>query len=180
MPQTFNVGSRSMFVTTVAWVFIILAALATTSAAVQNATVASMAPGAGVLGAAQSLPGFTGLLVAYLPWVVGSGLVVSLATLVCAIGLLLRLEWARQMFVVLLGLAIAANLAGLWVQHEVMQSVMSATLGTAALPPGAAHVLGGFALATRTLAVAVSLIACGLLAWTMRRLMSPAVRQEFA
>jgi hypothetical protein len=111
---------------------------------------------------------------------VGSGLVVSLATLVCAIGLLMRLEWARRMFLVLLGLAIAANVAGLWVQHEVMQSVVSATLGTAALPPAAAHVLGGFALATRTLAVAVSLTACGLLGWTMRFLMSPAVRQEFA
>jgi hypothetical protein len=181
MPQTFNVGSRSLFVTTVAWVFIVLAALATASAVVQNATVASMAPGAGgVLGTTQTLPGFTGLLLAYLPWVMAAGLVVSVAMLVCAIGLLLRLEWARRIFLVLLGLTIAANLAGLWVQQEVMQSLVSATLGSSALPPAAAHVLGGFALATRTLAVAVSLTACGLLAWTMRRLMAPAVRQEFA
>ena len=180
MPQTFNVGSRSLFVTTVAWVFIVLAALATLSAAVQNATVASMAPGAHMLGAVQPLPWLSGLLMAYLPWVVGACLVVSIATLVCAVGLLLRLEWARRVFIFLLGVAIAANLMGLWVQQELMQSLVSATLGAATLPPAAADVLGGFAAATRTLALAVSLTACGLLAWTMRRLMSPAVRQEFA
>ena len=45
MPQTFNVGSRSLFVTTVAWVFIALALLASASAVVQNATVASLLPG---------------------------------------------------------------------------------------------------------------------------------------
>ena len=42
MPQTFNVGSRSLFVTTVAWVFIALALLASASAVVQNAAVASL------------------------------------------------------------------------------------------------------------------------------------------
>ena len=45
MPQTFNVGSRSVFVTTVAWVFIALALLASASAVVQNAAVASLLPG---------------------------------------------------------------------------------------------------------------------------------------
>jgi hypothetical protein len=180
MPQTFNVGSRSLFVTTVAWVFIVLAALATVSAAVQNATVASMAPGLKLLGSVQPLPLITGLLMAYLPWVVGVGLVVSLATLVCAVGLLLRLEWARRVFIGLLGVAIAANLAGLWVHQELMQSVVNATLGATSLPPAAADVLGGFAMATRTFSIAVSLVACGLLAWTIRRLMSPTVRQEFA
>jgi hypothetical protein len=99
MPQTFNVGSRSLFVTAVAWVFIVLGALASLSALVQNATVASMAPGTPVLAGSQPLPWLTGLLMGYLPWVVGAGLAVSLATLVCAIGLLLRVEWARRIFI---------------------------------------------------------------------------------
>ena len=179
MPQTFNVGSRSLFVTAVAWVFIVLGALASLSALVQNATVASMAPGTPVLAGSQPLPWLTGLLMGYLPWVVGAGLAVSLATLVCAIGLLLRVEWARRIFIGLLGLAIVANLAGLWVQHEIVQSIVSATLGATPLPPAAADVFGGFVAATRAMAIAVSLAACGALAWTMSRLMSPAVRQEF-
>ena len=57
---------------------------------------------------------------------VGAGLVVSLATLASAIGLLLRLDWARRVFIGMLVLAIVANLLGLWFQHEVVQSVVDA------------------------------------------------------
>jgi hypothetical protein len=180
MPQTFNVGSRSLFVTAVAWVFIVLGALASLSALVQNATVASMAPSAAAFAGSEPLPWLTGLLMGYLPWVVGAGLAMSLATLACAIGLLLRVEWARRMFIVLLGLAIAANLTVLWVQHEIVQSIVNSTLSAAPLPPAAADLFGGFVAATRAMAITVTLAACGVLAWTMSRLMSPAVRQEFA
>lgn len=180
MPQTFNVGSRSLFVTLTAWVFLCLAGLASLSALLQNATLASWMPGLQGLGTSQPLPLLTGLLIAYLPWVVGAGLAVSLATMASAVGLLLRLDWARRCFIGLLGLAIAANLLGLWLQHEVVQSVVEATLARAPLPPTAADVFGGFVTAARLMAVMVTLAACGVLGWIMRRLMSPAVRQEFA
>jgi hypothetical protein len=180
MPQTFNVGSRSLFVTVTAWVFIVLAAMASLSALLQNAAVASFLPGLTVVGNVQPLPLLTGLLMGYLPWVVGAGLAVSLATLACAIGLLLRLEWARRFFIALLVLAIVANAAGLWLQQEMLQSLVSSTLQRSPLPPQAADVFGGFVTATRVGAVLVTLAACGLLVWIIRRLMSPAVRQEFA
>jgi hypothetical protein len=178
MPQTLNVGSRSLFVTAVAWVFIVLGALASLSGLVQNATVASMAPGP--LAGSQPLPWLTGLLMGYLPWVVAAGLAMSVATLTCAIGLLLRVEWARRVFIVLLGVAIAANLAGLWVQHEIVQSIVNDTLRAAPLPAAAADLFGGFVAATRAMAITVSIAACAVLAWTIVRLMSPSVRQEFA
>ncbi len=180
MPQTYNVGARSLFVTVTAWAFIILAALASVSALLQNAAVASFLPGMQVVGNAQPLPLLTGLLMGYLPWVVGAGLVMSLATLACAVGLLVRLEWARRFFIVLLVLAIVANIAGLWLQHEVLQSLVSNTLQHAPLPPAAADVFGGFVTATRVTVVLLTLGACALLVWIIRRLMSPAVRQEFA
>ncbi|MEN9420466.1 MAG: hypothetical protein RI988_4087, partial [Pseudomonadota bacterium] len=101
MPQTFNVGARSLFVTVTAWVFIVLAAMASVSALLQNAAVASFLPGLTVVGNVQPLPLLTGLLLGYLPWVVGAGLVMSLATLACAVGLLIRLEWARRIFIAL-------------------------------------------------------------------------------
>ena len=44
MPQTFNVGSRSAFVTLTAWLFIVVASLASASALVQNAQVAANLP----------------------------------------------------------------------------------------------------------------------------------------
>jgi hypothetical protein len=154
MPQTFNVGSRSLFVTVTAWVFIVLAALASVSALLQNAEIASFLPGLTVVGNVQPLPLLTGLL--------------------------LRLEWARRFFIALLVLAIAANVAGLWLQHEMLQSLVSSTLASSPLPPLAADVFGGFVTAARVMAVLVTVGACLLLVWIIRRLMSPAVRQEFA
>ena len=178
MPQTYNVGARSLFVTATAWVFILLGALASVSALVQNAAVASLMPGLR-MGGEHALPLLTGLLVGYLPWVVGTGLVVSLATLASAIGLLLRLDWARRVFIGLLAFAIVANLLGLWLQHEVLQSLVNNTLSTVSIPAQALGVFGGFVTAARVMAVLMTLFACSLLGWIIRRLMSSGIRQEF-
>jgi hypothetical protein len=176
MPQTFNVGARSLFVTATAWVFILLAALSSISALVQNAAVASLMPEWRL---ATDLPLVTGLLIGYLPWVVGLALVMALATLASAIGLLMRLEWARRSFIVLLAIAIVANLLGLWLQQEVLQSVVNSTLRSVPFPQQALGVFGGFVTAARVMAVLMTLAACGLLGWIIRRLMSAPVRQEF-
>ncbi|MGK2900433.1 MAG: hypothetical protein ACSLE9_17405 [Burkholderiaceae bacterium] len=180
MPQTYTVGARSLFVTAIAWVFIVLAAMTSVSALVQNAAVASLMPGLQVATDRAPLPLLTGLLVGYLPWVVGTGLVMSLATLASAIGLLMRLDWARRSFIGLLVVAIFANLLGLWLQQEVVQSVVSSTLSSAPIPPQALGVFGGFVTAARVMAVLMTLVGCALLGWIIRRLMSPTVRQEFA
>lgn len=179
MPQTFNVGSRSLFVTVTAWAFMVLSGVATLSAVIQYAMISGLAPDWSVA-ANQPLPLLTGLLVGHLPWFVGAGLVVSVATLATAIGLLVRLEWARRVFIVLLVVALTANLVGLWLQQEVMLSLVEATLSRTPLPPQIAHVFGGFVTAARSMAVVMTLAACGLLCWIIRRLMSPTVRQEFA
>lgn len=180
MPQTFNVGSRSLFVTLTAWLFLALGAMASLSGLLQNAMLASWLPGLQGIGAAQPLPLLTGLLVSYLHWVIGAGLAVSMATMVCAAGLLMRLDWARRCFIVLLGVAIGVNLLGLWLQYEVVQSVVEATLARSPLPPAAAHVFGNLVTASQVMAIVMTGVACVLLAWVMRRLMSPTVRQEFA
>ncbi len=180
MPQTYNVGARSRFVTVTAWIFIVLAALSSASALVQNASVASLMPGWQAAQAHQPLPLLSGLLLAYLPWVVGAGLVLSMATLASAIGLLLRLDWARRAFIGLLWVAIVANLLGLWLQQEVVQAVVDRTLVGTPMPADALGVFGGFVAAARLMALVVTLGACSLLGWIVRRLMSPSVRQEFA
>ena len=180
MPNTLSVGARSLFVTATAWVFIILAGLTSASALVQNAAVASLMPGLHLATERNPLPLLTGLLLGYLPWVVGAGLVVSVATLASAVGLLLRLDWARRSFIGLLVLAIVANLLGLWLQQEVVQSVVSNTLSGVALPAQALGVFGGFVTAARVMAVLMTLVGCALLGWIIRRLMSARVRQEFA
>ena len=178
MPQTYNVGARSVFVTGTAWVFIVLAVLTSLSALVQNAAASSLMPGVQL--ATDRMPLLTGLLIGYLPWVVGTGFVMSLATLASAIGLLMRLDWARRSFIGLLVVAICANLLGLWLQQEVVQSVVANTLSSVAIPQQALGVFGGFVTAARVMAVLMTLVGCAVLGWIIRRLMSATVRQEFA
>ncbi len=177
MTQTLNVGSQSRLVTLTAWFFIFLAAFAVVAAVVQNAATGSQLAGHAP---ASALPTLTRFLMAYLPWVVGSGLALSLATLVAAVGLLMRYEWARRAFIGLLFVAIVANLAGLWLQSEVLQSVVTSTLGRTPLPQQALDLVGGFVTASRAMGAVLTLGACALLGWLVRLLMSPQVRQEFA
>jgi hypothetical protein len=180
MPQTFNVGSRSLFVSVTAWVFIVLGSVASVSTLVQNAALMSLLPGLQPAFEPRALPQLTGLLVAHLPWVAGVGLVLSVATVAAAIGLLMRLEWARRAFIALAVVAIVGNLLGLWLQQELLQSLIDTTLSRSTLPREALGVFGGFATAARAAAIVASLIACGLLAWIIGRLRSQTVRQEFA
>jgi hypothetical protein len=179
MPQTFNVGAQSRFVTGIAWIFIVLAVSMGASAVVQHLVLADGTAGLRSFGTRSPWPGLTGLLVGYLPWLQGAGLLVAMATLASAIGLLLRLNWARRTFIAMLAVAIGANLLGLWLQQEVVQSVVSQTLSAVALPPPAMSVFGGFVTAARVMAVLMTLAGCSVLGWIIRRLMSATVRQEF-
>jgi len=174
MPQTLNVGARSVFVTAVAWIFIGLALLSVAAGVVRFASAGPM------IAAAPAGSGLTGLLAAYLPWVWGAGLALSLTTLAAAVGLLLRLDWARCTFIGVLVVAILANLAGLWLQHELVDSVVSSTLNRSPLPTQVLDVFGGFVTASRVLGTITTLAACGVLGWIIQRLRSSAVRQEFA
>lgn len=179
MPQTYYLGARSWFVTLTAWIFIVLAALACAAGVVQQATLASWGPDWQASLNAEPLPALSGLLMAYMSWVLGAAVLMSVATLVAAAGLLMRMEWARLSFIGLMLLAIVANLAGLWLQHEYVQSLVDATLQQGALPASARGVFGGFVTAARLMAGLVTLFLCAGMGWIIRRLMSPMVRQEF-
>lgn len=180
MPQTYNVGARSLFVSVTAWVFILFGIVASVLSVVQGAATASLLPGFNLHLNVKPLQGLVQLLAAHLPWVAGAALALSIGTLVAAIGLLLRLEWARRAFIALVALAIVANLAGLWLQQELLQGLIDHTLSRAPLPREAAGVFGGFATAARAAAVVLSVATCLVLSWIIARLSTQAVRQEFA
>jgi hypothetical protein len=180
MPHTIYVGARSRFVTVTAWVFIVLGVLASVSAVVQNAHFASLVPSLQVANHASSLPWLAKLLMDYLSWLMGAALGMSLATLASAIGLLWRLDWARRTFIGVLTVAIIANLGGLWLQHELVHSLVAQTLTRAPMPAHVLDVFGGFVTAAQVMAVLFTLGGCLMLAWIIRFLMMPSVRQEFA
>lgn len=180
MPQTFNVGSRSLFVSVTAWVFILFGVVASALSVIQGASIASLLPAFNLSLDVAPPQGLMKVLTGHLPWVAAVGLTLSIGTLVAAVGLLLRLEWARRAFIAVVLLAIVANLAGLWLQQELLQALIDHTLSRTPLPREAAGVFGGFATAARAAAVTLSLATCLLLAWIIARLSTQAVRQEFA
>ena len=177
MPQTYNVGSRSRFVNFVAWMFILLAAFACEWAVIQNATQSSWAA---LAGDRASLPWLSGLLLRHVGWVYCAAIALSLAMIVCAVGLLRRIEWARRVFIGLLMVAIGVDLAGLWLQQEFMHLLVDSALRQATLTQPAADLFGGVVTMARVLAGFLTLVASVALVGIIRRLMSPAVRQEFA
>ena len=177
MPQTYNVGSRSRFVNFIAWMFILLGAFACEWAVIQNASQSSWAA---LTGDQSSLPWLTGLLMRHATWVFTTAVALSMATMVCAFGLLRRIEWARRVFIGLLMVAIVVDLSGLWLQQEFMHLVVDSALRQTALSQSAADVFGGVVTTARVLAGFITLVASVALAGIIRRLMSPAVRQEFA
>jgi len=176
MPQTYNVGSRSRFVNFIAWMFILLAAFACEWAVIQNATK----PWASLAVDSSTLPGLTGLLVRHAPWVFSAAVALSLAMIVCAFGLLRRIEWARRVFIGLLMVAIGVDLAGLWLQQEFMHLLVDSALRQTTLTQPAADLFGGVVTMARVLAGFITLVASVALVGIIRRLMSPSVRQEFA
>ena len=174
MPQTYNVGSRSRFVTFVAWLFVFLGAFACEWAVIQNATHASWAT------QLAGEKGLTGLLCRYLPWVFSCAIALSLAIVACAFGLLRRVEWARRVFIGLLMVAIGVDLASLWLQQEFVHLLVDPALRGLSMSQQAAEVFGGMLAAARLLAGVITLVASFVLVMIIRRLMSPSIRQEFA
>ena len=177
MPQTYNVGSRSRFVNFIAWMFILLAAFACEWAVIQNATQSSWSA---LAGDQSSLPWLTGLLMRHVTWVYSTAIALSLAMIVCAVGLLRRIEWARRVFIGLLMVAIGVDLAGLWLQQEFMHLLVDSALRQTTLTQPAADLFGGVVTMARVLAGFLTLVASVALVGIIRRLMSPSVRQEFA
>ena len=112
MPQTYNVGSRSRFrVNFIAWMFILPGGVRMRVGGHPERD-AVVVVGA-MAGDQSSLPWLTGLLMRHVAWVYSAAIALSLAMIVCAFGLLRRIEWARRVFIGLLMVAIGVDLAGL-------------------------------------------------------------------
>ena len=176
MPHTLNVGAPSRFVNLVGWAAIVMAALVAVIAGLQYAHVASMLP----QWQQRPLPLVSAWLLRDLPWVLGAAAVLSLLLVAAAIGLLLRLDWARRTFIALVMTAIAVHLGGLWLQHELVQVLVLDSMPPGSVPAAVVGLFGGLATAAQVLAMMVTLAACMLLAWVIARLRSEPVRQEFA
>ncbi len=103
-------------------------------------------------------------------------MLVSIATLVCATGLLRRRNWARLGFVGLMGLGIAWQAVGFWLQSNLMSTMREQF--------AAAAELGGpdFGAAAPAIMLVGAIFALGMAAlqgWIAWKLLTPAIAAEF-
>lgn len=170
---------QSTFVTVLAWLFIVGAGFAVLISALQNIMINTMMPIADIPPPsgpdADRIPGFFKFMFSNLRLVFFSFFVISVATLVSAIGLLKRRNWARLVFIGLLALGIVWNIAGLVLQ----QTFMSSMGVPAEAPP---HIRAEFERTASFMLVFGMVFVLGfsaLFGWLIKRLMSTKVRLEF-
>jgi hypothetical protein len=174
--------TRSAFVTAVAWIFIALGGFTTFISIVQNILINTVFP-LDRIGAARhsapDLPPWFDFAFDHIRTLFFIPLIVCSTTLVAAIGLLQRRNWARRLFVGLLAIAVAWNLAGLVLQQLILSSMMTFPQ-RAAPPPELEATMHGMMIGMRVFSALVAIAFSVLYAWMIRRLTSPAIVAEFA
>jgi len=173
---------RSDFVTVLAWISIALTGFATFISLIQNIMISFFFPLDIIPQALQSpeaqqqIPHVFRILFMNIRLVFLSFLVVSLMTLVTAIGLLRRKNWARIVFISLMALGIFWNLASIIVQQLMLNHIPQVPLAAdTAFEQNFTRMMTIMKFATFVLALGLSV----LFGWIIKKLTSPDIRSEF-
>ena len=176
-------ATQSLFVTILAWIFIVLSGLAIFVALIQNIAI-HLLFSSGQLPALPSNPRIqpqlaplAEFLVSHVRWILAGFLCLSVVAFVAAIGLLRRMNWARVAFVALMSLGILWSIAGVAIQYTILSATM---------PPVPAYAPDEFQshwewmrTLMMTFSASMALIFTALFGWIIRRLLSQAIRREF-
>lgn len=126
---------KSIFVTVVSWIFIIFAGFSTVIAGFQNIMLNIMFDGSieekfpmNDPEMLEQIPAFASFMFSFMfsnfELIAFLFFLLPLATLLVAIGLLKRKNWARLIFIGILGLGIILNLSGLIFQQSMVSEMM--------------------------------------------------------
>jgi len=170
---------RSVFVTVVAWLFIITGGFATFIALLQNIMLHFLLPADKMQALIQEQQAgptsvMTEFLFTYMGWFFAGILVLAVLIVIAAIGLLLRKNWARLTFIGLMMAVIFWNLASLVAQRILLQSGATSDDAPANFvqqSQGMMNVMGVFSYI-------LAAIVCGLCGWIAWRLSRPAIKRE--
>jgi hypothetical protein len=173
---------RSSLLNSLAWTFIVLGGFATAISLLQNIMVSVMFPVDEMRDAmerahrSQAVPAFAVFMFNHMRLFLGTFLAVCVLTLVSAIGLLKRKEWARLTFVGLMLLGVIWNVLGVFLPYFMFSSFPP--VPTTAPPEfqdefeRMAKIIIGF---TTVMAIVFAV----LFGWVAKRLMSAEIKQEF-
>lgn len=167
---------RSTFVTVVGWIFTVLSGGAVGISVLQNLMLQLMFTQPEMQQAFQQpMPGAPPMAVFVMQnmrWLFLAFLVVAATMLAASIGLLQRRNWARLLFVGLMGLGIAWNIVG-----AVLQIAMDSPFpGDAGKIPAEMEMM---LVVMKAATVVFALAFCGLFGSIAMRLLSPRIAAEF-
>lgn len=177
-----DMSARSSFITSTAWTFIVFAGLSSAIALLQNIVVGVMFPAEGIrltmreAQGQQAIPGFMVFMFEHLQFILGALLALSLFTLVSAIGLLKRRNWARLVFIGMMVLGVVGNVAGILLPYA-MFAAFPPMPDTAASDSGVNFELM-INIMSGVMAV-VAIVFAVLFGWIAKRLMSTEIKREF-
>jgi len=175
-------NDRSSFITILAWILIVMSGFAAFISILQNIMIHTLFPADQMQAAIAStknspnIPWFVEFMFNYFRWFVGAFLLLSLSTLVSAIGLLKRKNWARIVFISLMGFGIFWNVGGLLLQQTMFSWMRE--MHTSA-PAGFPSEFESMATIMMIFSVVMAIGLSTLCGWIIKRLVSPAIRQEF-
>lgn len=172
-------AQRSTFVTTLAWLVIVPSALGVVITTLQNVLVFTVMPldqmthpsGPGT----EHMPAIAVFMFEHIRAMLALFWLMTLVSLVSGIGLLKRKEWARLMFLALLGLSILWNIAGLFIQ----QSVFSSMTAMPEAPPEFRDQFNSVASTIWAVSIAMTVGFSAVSGWMMWRLSTAPVKAEF-
>jgi hypothetical protein len=181
--QSFPRTAKQGFVNTVAWIFIVLAGFATFISLLQNIMIATLFPmdkiheAVNSAGSQQQMPSMFRFMFDHFQLYFATFLILSAVTLASAVGLLKRKNWARLVFIVLLALGIAWNVAGVFLQQVMMSLFPKIPAGA---PSEFRDRFETMLIFIRIFSVLMAVGMSVLFGWIIKRLASSEVREEFA
>ena len=172
--------TKSSFVTVLAWIFIVLGGFATAISILQNIMIYVMFPveemRAAASGAKDQTPAIALFMLDHMRVIFLSFFVICSLTLVSAIGLLKRKNWARLIFVTVMGAGILWNIGSLVFQVFFFSSMPNVA------PDASRGFASGFETIMVVMMVFSALMALGfsvLFGWIIKRLLATGIKAEF-
>ena len=181
MDETYNydeydVRVKSTFVTVVGIIFIAFAVISLFAVLAQFAifTLFSFVPGLSEsMQESGSMPPFTRVMSSYAGPFMAAAFVASIVQLIASIGLLLRKNWARILFIVVLSYLIAFKVMGVVAQFYIVPSLPEN------MPQSSPMFLETFTIFIRMFTIIISVVFCILYVWIISKLLSKKIRMEF-
>lgn len=180
--QSMNTLTRSTFVTVLAWIFIVLSGFASLISLMQNIMIHTMFRTPEMTQALQAppppgTPAIFAHLTTLMPWLFTFFLVMCLITFASSVGLLLRRNWARLVFIGVMVFGILWNVGGLAMQFFVFRTLSDQFVAVPDMPNADSMRMTFVVMIIFGLVFALSLSV--LFGWIIKRLMSTAIVAEF-